>query len=132
MKPADKKLLTHVLLVLSIGVVAFLIWEIIKAISAGEKTIAGILKAPFTAVSNIWSGITNLFSSSSSGVATPQPAPILNSAGQQVGTIDPTSPLYGLFAPTDQADTQATINSLLGNAASPAEPVWNFTNYPAS
>lgn len=127
MTDKNKTILKHVLIVLTIGAVAFVVWEIIKAISAGEKTIAGILKAPFTAVSSIWTGITNLFSSSPA-VAVPQPAPILNAAGQTVGTVQPTSPLYATFAPPDQAATAATASLLLNGATPSSQSFQDYLN----
>jgi hypothetical protein len=131
MKPETKKLLKEILIVLAIGVVAFIVWEIIKAIKAGASDIGSILKAPFTALSSIWTGITGLFSASPS-LATPQPAPIINSSGQTVGTVAPSSPFYSLFAPTDQAYTQSLANTLLGNTPAPASGPIDFSTYPTS
>ena len=133
MKPQHKAALKQILIVLSIGVFAFVVWEIIKAIKAGEKTLAGIMMAPFTALQSVWTGITGMFSSTPA-LATPQPAPILNAAGQTVATVDPSSPLYGLVAPADQANTQALANYLLNGTSPSSVPASgiNWATYPTS
>jgi hypothetical protein len=118
----------EIMMVLAVGLIAYVLYAIYSAFKAGEREVANLIKAPFNAVGSAISAITGLFSAGPA-LAAPQPAPILNSAGQTIGTVDPTSPLYGLFAPTDQAATEAMANLLLNGAAASPRP---FDEYLAS
>ena len=64
------KNLKAILIVLGIGLAAYAVYAIVKAIYNGEKGIANILMTPFTALSDAWSAVTgwfgDLFSGSSS------------------------------------------------------------------
>lgn len=117
MTDKQKTIFKEVLIVLAVGVVAYVVYCIYKAIKAGVSDVASLIKAPFTALSSAWSAVTNLFSSPA--VATPQPVAIVDNTGQTVGTVQPSSPLYGLLAPQDQADTQTITNTLLGTTPAP-------------
>jgi hypothetical protein len=107
----------QVLIVLCIGLVGYALYAIYKAFQSGERTISGLIKAPFTAISDAWTAITGMFSSAP--VAAPLPGTITNGDGVPIATVAPSSPFYSSFAPTpDQASTQELANWLLGNGAS--------------
>jgi hypothetical protein len=122
MKTEHKAALKQVLVILTVGIVAFVVWEIIKAIRAGAKDVKSILLAPFTALGSVWTAVTGLFTSGPS-VATPMPGTITDASGTPIASVATTSPFYSSFAPTpDQADTQAASNWLLGLTPGPTAP----------
>lgn len=80
MNPKLKAVLKFVLIVFTVGIVAFLVWEVIKAIRAGERTISGILNAPKTAAKAVWSGLKSFFSGAGSGSSSSGDLPTITNA----------------------------------------------------
>lgn len=118
MKSEHKALLKQIALILAIGVVAFVVWEIVKAVKAGVTDVASLIKAPFTAVSSIWTGITNLFSGGSS------------SAGSQSALNPLTAGINDPVTGQPITDESALGNLLLGSPQ-PTNMI-DFSNYPTS
>ena len=134
MKTENKVALKQVMVILTVGIVAFIVWEIIKAIRAGASDLKSILAAPFNALGSVWTAVTGLFSGSGSSVATPTPGTIVDAFGNPIGTVATTSPFYTSFAPTaEQAQNQAESNYLLGTVpAGNAPDTIDWSNYPTS
>lgn len=93
----------NILLILAIAFAAYVVYAIYSAFKAGEKTLLGLLTAPFSAVSGVWAAVTSLFSSTS--------VPTLNRpTGTTVGDqtvnawLDSTAPV-----PVSNSPTIATI-----------------------
>ena len=134
MKTEHKAALKQVMVILTVGIVAFVVWEIAKAIKAGASDIKSILLAPFNALGDVWTSVTSVFSSAPS-VATPTPGTITGASGTPIASVATTSPFYTSFAPTtDQSDTQGESNLLLGTGTSgPATlSTIDWSNYPTS
>jgi hypothetical protein len=127
-KTETKSAFRQILFVLAIGLAAYCVYAIFRAFRNGERAIFGLIKAPFTAAGEVAAAIKNLFSAGPA-LATPQPAPITNSAGDVIATVDPNSPLYGMFAPADQGYTQALANYLLGDQAVAPASNFDWQNY---
>ncbi len=124
MKTEHKEVWKQILLVLSIGIVAFIIWEMVKAISAGVSDVTSILKAPFTALGSIWTGIKNIFSSSGSSSVGPDTA--LNSL-----TAGINNPVTG-----EPINDQTALQQILMNNFQPPAPsnyvTFDWTAQPTS
>jgi hypothetical protein len=100
MKTENRIQMKYVFWAVLIVVLAFAVYEIVKVIRAGERTLAGILQAPFNAVGSVWSAIKGLFTSGSTSAATPDLP------------ISGLTPSQSIFAtPGDTSSNQATLLS---------------------
>jgi hypothetical protein len=78
-----------VFVILALGLAAYIVYSIYKAFVAGERTISGLISAPFKLGSLALSAIENLFSFSTGTGGPSTPAEALAAAG-----ITPSDPLY--------------------------------------
>jgi len=116
----------QIIMILTVGVVAYVIWEMWKAFKAGATDIKSLLLSPFTALSGLWSVVTGLFSSSGASTATPQAVSLPS------GAIVPTnSQLYSIVAPQEQA-LQQTMNNMATGGPSPVDATSGGLINPAS
>ena len=106
-----------VILILTLGVVAYVIYTIWQAFKNGERTLAGLLKAPFSGLSALWAAVTSLFSFSG----------ITSGAGGGNGTAAQNA--SALNAATGVADnsalgqfTTASANALVANPSADTSP----------
>ena len=125
--------LRNVLLVLTIGGVGYILWTIASAFMAGERTIAGLFNAPFTAAGEAWDAIAGMFSSSSP--PPPQDITLTDASGKPIGTVLATSPLNGLFT-ANPLDTTAPVTAPVAAAqtsqwdtSSTLPAGWNWSAY---
>lgn len=112
----------------AIMALVFIGWEIYKVFAAGVSDIASILKAPFTAVSKVWSSITSFFTGFSSSA--PGTVAGTGQTPAQLTGVDANTPLGQLV--NSQPNVDAINAALLGvpadNSSSlPVVGIWDTT-----
>ena len=100
----------HVLYAIGAALAAYVLYSVYQAFAAGERTIAGLITAPFSAAKAVWTAITSLFTSTPSAsvpTLTPlTPAQLATPGGQFIAASENNTALTAtanFSAPTDQA-----------------------------
>jgi hypothetical protein len=103
-----------ILLVLGLGVTGYVLYSIYQAFKAGERTLLGLLSAPFSGLSDVFGAVKGLFggvpSASAALDSNSTPAAVVTSLG-----VDANSPLGQLM--------QTTANQLSGVNDTGQQPV---------
>jgi hypothetical protein len=110
-----KETTKKVILILTLGVVAYVIYTIWQAFKNGERTLAGLLAAPFTGLSAAWSAVTGLFSSVTGGAGGGNGTAAQNASALNAATGVADNSQMGQF-------TTASANALVANPSADTSP----------
>ena len=105
----------NIFVIVFLGVGVFIVVEFYKVISAGEKDLASIFTAPWTAAKKVWSAITGFFTGLGGSSAPGTIAGTGQTAAQLLGTPD-NSPVGQML---DNEAPAVNAQLALGNSGLP-------------
>jgi hypothetical protein len=115
------KTLKNVLIVLAVGFVAYAVYAMWQAFKAGEKTVAGLLLSPFSALSAVWSAV----SGSVGGWFGASVPTVQKSTGNTAGDAAVNSWIDSAGKPLPPSDA-AVIPTVFNTDANGNAIVWSF------